>query len=110
MAYKIQQKLRDNIDAIPIALEWDRGQSLSENQLQSLKNYSGFGGLKAILYPNSSIEEWIQLNASKEDLKAYHQIAELHEQCPIGILHSRNHSEDYIQSIKGARDTASKNI
>lgn len=79
MAYKIQQKLRDNIDAIRIALEWDRGQSLSENQLQSLKNYSGFGGLKAILYPNSSIEEWIQLNASKEDLKAYHQIAELHE-------------------------------
>jgi len=71
MAYKIQQKLQDNIEAIRIALEWERGQSLSDSQVQSLKRYSGFGGLKAILYPNSSIDEWIQLNASKEDVKVY---------------------------------------
>jgi hypothetical protein len=35
--------------------------------------------LKEILYPNSSIDEWIQLNASKEDLKVYPQIIELHQ-------------------------------
>ena len=78
MAFKIQQKLQDNIGAIYIALEWERGQSLSDSQMQSLKRYSNFGGLKAILYSNS-IDEWIKLNASKEDLKLYPQSVDLHQ-------------------------------
>lgn len=62
------------------ALHWNgRDQSLSESPMQSLRRYSGFGGLKAILYPNSSIDEWLQLNASKKDLKVYPQIIELHQ-------------------------------
>jgi N12 class adenine-specific DNA methylase len=104
MAYRIQQKLLDNIDAIRIALEWERGQSLSDSQVRSLKLYSGFGGLKAILYPNSSIEEWIQLNASKEDLKAFPQIAELHE-----LLKTHFKEEEYknvVSSLKNSVLTA----
>jgi N12 class adenine-specific DNA methylase len=104
MAFKIQQKLQDNIDAIRIALEWERGQSLSVNQLHSLKRYSGFGGLKAVLYPNSSIDEWIKLNASKEDLKVYPQIVELHQ-----LLKAHFNEQEYksvLSSLKNSVLTA----
>ncbi len=104
MAYKIQQKLQDNINAIRIALEWERGGPLSESQVQALKRYSGFGGIKAILYPNSSIDEWIRLNVSKEDLKLHPQIIELHQ-----ILLANFNEQEYkniLRSLKNSVLTA----
>jgi N12 class adenine-specific DNA methylase len=79
MSYNSQQKLQDNIDALRIALNWKQGQILSKEQVRLLQGYSGFGGLKAILYPRASIEEWIKLNASKEDLGLYSQMMAFHE-------------------------------
>ena len=61
MSYNSQQKLQDNINAIRIALEWNKGQILSAEQVQALQQYSGFGGLKAILFPNTTKEEWNKL-------------------------------------------------
>ena len=79
MSYNSQQKLQDNINAIRIALEWKKGESLSGSQVQALQRYAGFGGLKAVLFPNGSKEEWIGLNASKEDISLYPQITALHQ-------------------------------
>ncbi len=79
MSYNPQQKLSDNTTAIRIALEWKQAQLLLPHEVEALKRYAGFGGLKAILFPNAPIEEWIKLNASKEDLKLHPQIAELHQ-------------------------------
>ncbi len=79
MGYNSQQKLRDNISAIRLALEWKKGQLLSDADIDALKRYAGFGGLKAVLFPNAPIEEWIKLKASDEDLKLYPQIVELHQ-------------------------------
>ena len=79
MGYNSQQKLKDNIAAIQIALEWKQGQSLLPEQVEALKRYSGFGGLKAVLYPNAPNEEWIKLKASKEDLKLHPDIIERHK-------------------------------
>jgi N12 class adenine-specific DNA methylase len=78
MAYNSQQKLQDNIAAIRIALEFNQRQTLSDAQVLSLKKYSGFGGLKAVLFPNAPKEEWVKLNASKADLKLFDGIIELH--------------------------------
>jgi hypothetical protein len=63
MGYNSQQKLKDNIAAIKIALEWKQGQMLLPKQVETLKRYAGFGGLKAVLYPNGPQEEWIKLKA-----------------------------------------------
>ena len=87
-------------------MHWNGGkaQSLSESQVQSLKRYSGFGGLKAILYPNSSIDEWVQLNASKEDLKVYPQIIGLHQ-----LLKAHFNEQEYksvVSSLKNSVLTA----
>ncbi|MBK8310930.1 MAG: hypothetical protein IPL04_08610 [Chitinophagaceae bacterium] len=46
--------------------------------MQALRRYSGFGGLKAVLFPNGPKEEWVKLNASKADLALYPDIIELH--------------------------------
>jgi hypothetical protein len=79
MGYNGQQKLKDNIAAIQFALEWKQSQSLLLEQVKALKRYAGFGGLKAVLYPNAPKEEWIKLKISKEDLKLYPDIIELHQ-------------------------------
>lgn len=79
MAYNIHQQLKQNIRAIEIALDWKEGQTLPDEELDVLKTYSGFGGIKAILYPPTTKEEWEGHDASKEDLKLYDDIIRLHK-------------------------------
>jgi N12 class adenine-specific DNA methylase len=100
MAYNSQQKLQDNIAAIRIALEFNQRQTLSDAQVLSLKNYSGFGGLKAILFPNAHKEEWIKLNASKSDLKLYPGIIELHN-----LLQQHLTRAEYKEAIDSLRNS-----
>ncbi|MFX9081324.1 N-6 DNA methylase, partial [Acinetobacter baumannii] len=71
MSYNSQQKLKNNIEAIRIALDWSAENKLTADRLSALKKYSGFGGLKAVLFPKATKEEWKKQNASKEDLKLY---------------------------------------
>jgi N12 class adenine-specific DNA methylase len=100
MSYNSQLKLQDNISAIRIALEWKEGQSLSDSQVQALQRYAGFGGLKVVLYPNAPKEEWIKLKASKEDVKLYPQIIELHE-----LLQQHFNETEYKQVVDSIRNS-----
>jgi N12 class adenine-specific DNA methylase len=100
MSYNSQQKLKDNIEAIRISLNWSERMVLSSDQISALKKYSGFGGLKAILFPNTSKEEWKKLNASREDLKLYPQIMELHE-----ILQQKLTDKEYKDAIVSIRNS-----
>jgi N12 class adenine-specific DNA methylase len=100
MSYNNQQKLKDNIEAIRISLNWSEGDVLSSDQISALKKYSGFGGLKAVLFPNSSKEEWKKLNASREDLKLYPQIMELHE-----LLQQNMQEKQYKNAIDSIRNS-----
>lgn len=65
-----------------------------------MKRYAGFGGLKAVLYPNASKEEWIKLKASKEDLKLHPDIIELHE-----LLQQHLNEVEYKQAIDSIKST-----
>jgi N12 class adenine-specific DNA methylase len=100
MSYNSQQKLKDNIEAIRISLNWSEGMVLSSDQISALKKYSGFGGLKAVLFPKAVKEEWKKLNASKEDLKLYPQIMELHE-----ILQQKLTDKEYKDAIDSIRNS-----
>ncbi len=104
MSYNSQQKLADNLKAIRIALEWKPGQTLLPEDVVALKRYAGFGGLKAILFPNASKEEWRKLNASMEDIKLHPQIAALHQLLQIHFTETEY--KQVIDSIKNSILTA----
>ncbi len=100
MSYNSQQKLKDNIEAIRIALDWSAKKQLTVDQLSALNKYAGFGGLKAVLFPNASKEEWKKQNASKEDLKLYPQIIELHN-----LLRQKLTEREYKEAIDSIRNS-----
>ena len=60
MGYNAKQKLEDNLAAIRLALG-DRSNPFSDKELATLRKYSGFGGIKAVLYPYADKEEWENL-------------------------------------------------
>ncbi|SDH30071.1 helicase-related protein [Mucilaginibacter gossypii] len=95
--------MADNIAAIRIALDFT-GQQLSETELETLKNYAGFGGLKAVLFPPGDIEVWPKLGASKADLKLYPQVMELHD-----LLQEKLTAKEYkaaVDTLKSSSQTA----
>ncbi|MFD0765409.1 hypothetical protein ACFQZI_11145 [Mucilaginibacter lutimaris] len=79
MAFQALQTLRDNIAAIRIALAYQPGSPLSEDDIATLRSYAGFGGLKAILFPAGDRKEWEKRNASKADLQLYPSMMVLHQ-------------------------------
>ncbi|MDP3180327.1 MAG: hypothetical protein Q8M67_00745, partial [Bacteroidota bacterium] len=79
MAYNAFQKLNDNISAIRIALQWNKKSRISATDIATLQKYSGFGGIKAVLYPPTTQEDWVKLGATDSDLRLFPGILELHE-------------------------------
>ncbi|WP_426582631.1 helicase-related protein [Mucilaginibacter sp. R-33] len=100
MAYNSLVQLRTNIAAIRIALAFRPGNQLEEAQLETLRAYTGFGGLKAVLFPEGPAGEWKKLNASQNDLKLYPSVMELH-----GLLREKLGEADYKTAIDSLRDS-----
>jgi N12 class adenine-specific DNA methylase len=94
MAYNVHRQLKDNISAIRIALEWKPGENLDPEQVQQLKRYAGFGGIKAVLYGNGPREDWERQNATPEDMRLYDPIIGMHE-----LLQNNLTREEYKQAI-----------
>ncbi|NLR67907.1 DNA methylase [Chitinophaga varians] len=98
MGYSAVEKFQDNIAAIKIALRFDGNSALSHSDISQLKKYSGFGGLKAVLYEPGTEDSWRQQDASDADMKLRELVNELHE-----LLKSELSFSDYrlaIGSIK----------
>lgn len=100
MGYNVHQKLIDNINAIRIALEWKEDNILSSDQTDALKKYAGFGGIKAVLYPNTTKEDWIKENATENDLKLFEDIRELYS-----ILQQHFNEKEYKQVIDSVKNS-----
>jgi N12 class adenine-specific DNA methylase len=100
MAYNQLQKLRGNIAAIRIALEWETGQSLSADDINALQQYAGFGGLKAILFPAGPLDEWIAQGASVTDQHLYPVVMELHQ-----LLQTHLNENEYKQSVQSLKNS-----
>ncbi|QEM07238.1 DNA methylase [Mucilaginibacter rubeus] len=103
MAFNPVKVMAGNIAAIRIALTHG-DEPLTSNELESLKQYAGFGGLKTVLLPKGSREDWQQLNASNTDFKLYLQVQELHQ-----LLADNLSEKDYksaVDSIKTSVHTA----
>jgi N12 class adenine-specific DNA methylase len=77
MAFNSSKKLSGNIEALRLAFSGQ--ENYSDGEIETLKNYAGFGGLKAVLFSDGSIEEWTQQNASANDLRLYPLFLQLHD-------------------------------
>ncbi|WP_316834989.1 Eco57I restriction-modification methylase domain-containing protein [Pedobacter nutrimenti] len=100
MAYNQLHKLRDNIAALRIALAYDKGTALRMEELQSLEQYSGFGGIKAVLLGDGSREEWASLGATDADFRLYDDIKELH-----GLLRKSFGDKEYTAVLNSLKNS-----
>src|SRR5436190_20152330 len=100
MGYNTHQKLIDNINAIRIALKWKKGETLSSNNVDALKKYAGFERIKAVLYPNTTKEDWIKENATENDFTLFENIQELHK-----ILRQHFNENEYKQVVDSIKNS-----
>lgn len=74
--YNTKEKLRDNVEAIKIAVLY-KGQKLSTKELETLSKYSGFGGIKSVLFGDNRTEGWE--GASEADYKILPDLENMYE-------------------------------
>lgn len=79
MAYNTIETLRKNIRALSVAIGYQKSGLLPDDGPQALKEYAGFGGLKAILYPEGDLATWIRSGASNGDLRLHADAQNLHK-------------------------------
>jgi type I restriction-modification system DNA methylase subunit len=104
MSYNKRTHLRQNIDAIKLALRLDKEhREATPQEREILSAYSGFGGIKAILNPADKpedIERW-----SKSEVELFPLVQELHEvlreNSPTPEVYKR-----YVGSLKSSILTA----
>lgn len=104
MAYNKKAHLKDNIEAIKLAFTLEReGRTATAEEQAVLRSYSGFGGIKAILNPASSLADAARW--TKSDLELFPLVSQLHSAI-------RNHAKDeaeykrYFSSLKNSILTA----
>ena len=104
MAFNRKERLRGNIEAIRTAFVLDRehrAATLEEREI--ISRYCGFGGLKCILNPASSLADAVDW--AKSDLELFPMTVELHR---LIRENSRNDAEykRYMDSLKSSVLTA----
>ncbi|MCM1151977.1 MAG: N-6 DNA methylase [Alistipes senegalensis] len=104
MAFNRKAKLRDNIEAIRTVFELDEaGRAATPEERERLARYCGFGGLKCILNPASSLTDAVQW--AKSDLELFPLTVELHK-----LIRKNSTSEmqykQYVDSLKSSVLTA----
>jgi N12 class adenine-specific DNA methylase len=78
MTYSTVDTLNKNIRALSVALGYQKSGLLPDDGALALKEYAGFGGLKAILYPEGDLTSWIKSGASNADLNLHPHMQKLH--------------------------------
>ncbi|MDL2213038.1 DNA methylase, partial [Bacteroides sp. OttesenSCG-928-N06] len=104
MSYNKKTHLRQNIDAIKLALRLDKeNRTATPEEREILSAYSGFGGIKAILNPVDKPEDigsW-----SKSEAELFPMVRELHE-----VLRENSATPEeykrYMSSLKSSILTA----
>ena len=104
MAYNRKEHLQKNIDAIRTAFLIEREKRTpTDEELAALHGYSGFGGLKCVLYPASALSD--STKWPKSEMPLFTKTMELHK-----VLRENAQSEQeykrYVDSLKSSVLTA----
>ena len=103
-AYNKKAHLRANIEAIKVAFALDKEKrTATTEELEVLRGYTGFGGLKCILSPATSLAD--ATTWSKSELELFPMVMELHS-----VIRENSSSESqyrqYFSSLKNSVLTA----
>ena len=104
MAYNKKAHLKDNIEAIKLAFALEReGRTATSEEQAVLRAYSGFGGIKAVLNPASSLADVARW--TKSDRELFPLVSQLHS---VIRSHSKDEAEykRYFSSLKNSVLTA----
>ena len=100
MSYNKKAHLRANIDAIRIVLNLDRSnRQATEVERQILQQYSGFGGLKCVLNPASTLAD--TTTWAKSELELFPLVSELHTVLQENTANEREYRQ-YMSSIQNS--------
>ena len=100
MSYNKKAHLRANIDAIRIALTIDKeNRPATEAERQSLQQYSGFGGLKCVLNPASTLAD--TASWAKSEIELFPLVSELHSMLRENTDSEREY-RNYMSSIQNS--------
>jgi type I restriction-modification system DNA methylase subunit len=100
MSFRPAEQLNANIAALKIALRAEGDALLTVAEIEALKKYNGFGGIKVILYPKARISEWEKLGATADDLKLYPKMMEFHD-----LLEENLSPKDYQEAISSVKNS-----
>ncbi|MFA5850047.1 MAG: helicase-related protein [Bacteroidales bacterium] len=104
MSFNRKAKLRDNIEAIRTVLLLDReNRKATSIEQEILQRYCGFGGLKCILNPATSLSDSMQW--PKSDLELFPMVTELHKLIRTNVENEQEYKQ-YIGSLKNSILTA----
>jgi len=104
MAFNALQQLHKNVLAARVALNWDEQRKLRREEIAALREFGGFGGIKAVLYGPGDENDWIRQNASQQDMRLHPAVLELYH-----ILKETLNEDAYkaiVDSIKRSSLTA----
>ena len=100
MAFPGRQKLSDNIAALRIALSRKGDERPDAEQLEVLRKYAGFGGIKQVMYGSGSREDWQQQGATTEDMRVYEGMMGFH-----GLLREQLDEVAYKMAVSSAKNS-----
>jgi len=96
MSYNAKKVLEDNVTATALVLENTTG-NYSPVQVEALKRYRSYGGLKAVLFGDGPLEDW--KDASKADRELYMGFRELYQ-----VLDDNLTGREYRQVLESMKN------
>ncbi len=104
MAYNRKAHLQKNIDAIRTAFLIEREKRTpTDKELDVLRGYSGFGGLKCVLYPAASMSD--STKWPKSEMPLFTKTMELHQMLRENAQSEQEYKR-YVDSLKSSVLTA----
>jgi N12 class adenine-specific DNA methylase len=101
MAYNVTNNFENNVRAVKLVLAWENGKALLAEDIEALKNFSGFGGIKPVLFGEGSLEAWEELGATESDLSLHQPLHEFY-----ALLKDHFNGSDYKKIIDSLSSSA----
>lgn len=100
MAYNSLHKLVDNIAALRVAFSLRDGGKPGAEQRELLERYSGFGGIKVVLYGDGNEASWRKSGATDADMRLFQPMQEMY-----ALLHEQLSEAEYKAALDSAKES-----